>query len=434
MSKISIAYNSPTERMRYGADILFKTCLGLEVDWIEDSDNNADKHYYNISSPTKSLKCPIHSLSFNDDIAARSSGVVWAEWKGLKFPAEVLGMTDLMFDPLAAAFFCCSRWEELPSQGELDTDMRDSHGRYRGVASSAYNEGMLRTPIVENLAWTLAKELGVTPTQKKKDYDYQPTIDIDIAFAYKGRSNFHNIAAGFRDIALLRWGAVYERMRVLRKHIQDPYDSYNFFLTLHEQSNLMTKCFMHFADYKRPYDLGVSKHVLHPLIDQISHRASVNWHPSYNAISERGQVFLSEKESFEDVGNTSEIRTHFLRGQSSMWREFQDAQIYHDYSMGYADEPGFRAGMSRPFPAFDIEKNEPMELVIHSFAIMDSTLKSYLNLNQEQSLKLVSELSDAVREVGGVMITVWHNTSVSNHGIWEGWQSLYEDVVRRCLP
>jgi hypothetical protein len=64
--------------MRYGADILFKTCLGLEVEWVEDSDiNNDDKHFYYISSPTKSLKCPIHSLSFNDDIAARSAGVVW---------------------------------------------------------------------------------------------------------------------------------------------------------------------------------------------------------------------------------------------------------------------------------------------------------------------------------------------------------------------
>lgn len=435
MSRISISYNSPTERMRYGADILFKTCLGLEVEWVEDSDiNNDGKHFYYISSPTKSLKCPIHSLSFNDDIAARSAGVVWVEWKGLKFPGEVLGMTDIMFDPLATAFFCCSRWEELPSQGEIDTDMRDIHGRYRGVISSAYKEGMLRTPLVENLAWILAKELGITPIQKKKDYEYQPTIDIDIAFAYKGRSNFHNIAAGFRDFVLLRWGTVYERVRVLLNHIQDPYDSYNFFLTLHEQSNLGTKCFMHFADYKKPYDLGVSKLALRPLIDQISPRASVNWHPSYNAISERGHVFLREKEDFEDVGNTSDIRTHFLRGQSSMWREFQDALIYHDYSMGYADEPGFRAGMSRPFPAFDIDKDEPLELVIHPFAVMDSTLKSYLNLDYEQSLDLVSELSDAVREVGGVMITVWHNTSVSNHGIWEGWQSLYKDVVRRCLP
>ena len=102
--------------------------------------------------------------------------------------------------------------------------------------------------------------------------------------------------------------------------------------------------------------------------------------------------------------------------------------------MGYADQPGFRAGMSRPFPAYDIEMDTPLELVIHPFAVMDSTLKSYLNLDCEQSLLLVAELSDAVREVGGVMMTVWHNTSVSNHGIWEGWQILYEDVVRRCLP
>jgi hypothetical protein len=293
---------------------------------------------------------------------------------------------------------------------------------------------MLRTPIIENLARILAKELGITPPITRQDYEYHPTIDIDIAFAYQGRSRLHNIAAGTRDFLLLRWGGVRERMNVLLNHAQDPYDSYDFFLNLHGDSHLTTKCFVHFADYKRPYDLGVSKSVLVPLIDKLSSRATVNWHPSYEAISQRGQTFLNEKRTFEDVGNTSEIRTHFLRGQSSMWTAFQDASIQHDYSMGYADQPGFRAGMSRPFPAYDIEKDTPLELVIHPFAVMDSTLKSYLNLDCEQSLHLVSELSDAVREVGGVMVTVWHNTSVSNHGIWKGWQTLYEDVVRRCLP
>jgi hypothetical protein len=435
MSKISISYNSPTERMRYGADILFRTCLGLEVEWVENLDpNNEGLHFYKIQSSTKSLKCPIHSLSFNDDMTARSSGVKWVEWKGLKFPGEVLGVTDLMFDPLAAAFYCCSRWEEYSSMGEVDTDLRDIHGRFRGVASSAHMEGMLRTPIIENLAFNLANELGIIPKYTKQDYEYHPTIDIDIAFAYKGRSNVHNIAAGIRDFVILRWGTVFERLKVLLNKIPDPYDSYDFFLNLHEKSNLTTKCFVHFAEYKRPYDLGVSKFVLIPLIDKLSSRASVNWHPSYHATSENDQSFLNEKRSFEDVGNTTEIRTHYLRGQSSMWRKFQDTSIQHDYSMGYADEPGFRAGMSRSFPAYDIEKDEPLELVIHPFAVMDSTLKSYLNLDFEQSLNLVSELSDAVRDVGGVMITVWHNTSVSNHGIWEGWQSLYEDVVRRCLP
>ena len=38
MNKISISYSAPTERMRYGADILFGTCLGLEVEWVENVD------------------------------------------------------------------------------------------------------------------------------------------------------------------------------------------------------------------------------------------------------------------------------------------------------------------------------------------------------------------------------------------------------------
>ena len=435
MNKISISHNSPTERMRYGADILFRTCLGVEVEWIENVDlDNEGSHFYTIIASSKSIQCPIHSLSFGDDETTRSSGVTWVEWKGFKFPAEVLGVTDVMFDPLAAAFFCCSRWEELPSNGEVNTVMRDTHGRFRGVSSSAYKEGMLRTPLIENLAHILAKELGITPEISRQDYEYQPTIDIDIAFAYQGRSHLHNFAAGTRDFVMLRWRRVRERMNVLLNHAQDPYDSYDFFLNLHAHSHLTTKCFVHFADYKRPYDLGVSKSVLMPLIDKLSSHATVNWHPSYHAISHRGQPFLNEKRTFEEVGNTSEIRTHFLRGQSSMWAAFQDASIQHDYSMGYADQPGFRAGMSRPFPAYDIENDSPLELVIHPLAVMDSTLKSYLKLDCQQSLDLVSELSDAVREVGGVMVTVWHNTSVSNHGIWKGWQTLYEDVVRRCLP
>ena len=357
MSKISISYSSPTERMRYGADILFRTCLGVEVEWVEHVDlENEGHHFYTIVASTKSIQCPIHSLSFGDDETTRSSGVNWVEWKGFKFPGEVLGMTDLMFDPLAAAFFCCSRWEEIPSDGERDTVMRDTHGRFRGVSSAAYKEGMLRTPLIENLANILAKELDITPKISRQDYEYQPTIDIDIAYAYQGRSRLHNIAAGSRDFVLLRWGRVRERMNVLLNRAHDPYDSYDFFLNLHVHSHLTTKCFVHFADYKRPYDLGVSKSALLPLINKLSSQATVNWHPSYHAISHRGQTFLNEKRSFEDVGNTSEIRTHFLRGQSSMWTAFQDASIQHDYSMGYADQPGFRAGLSRPFPAYNIEK------------------------------------------------------------------------------
>ena len=102
--------------------------------------------------------------------------------------------------------------------------------------------------------------------------------------------------------------------------------------------------------------------------------------------------------------------------------------------MGYADQVGFRSGMSKPYPAYDLATEQPLDLMIHPFAVMDSTLKSYLQLDTSEALSTVSQLSDSVREVGGVMVTVWHNTSVSDYGIWEGWQSLYKEVVLRCIP
>ncbi|HIN42141.1 MAG TPA: hypothetical protein EYM86_06785 [Flavobacteriales bacterium] len=430
--KVVITYSKPTERMRYSAEILFEICLGVDVEWNEDG--GTDKHVFIISSDTKEIICPLHSLSLGDDKIARSSGVSWVEWRGYRFPGEVLGVTDLMFDPLASVFFCCSRWEEFTSHGDVNTFNRDSHGRFKGMASAAFVEGMLRTPLIENLAWAIADTLEVEPNTKPQDYEFQPTIDIDIAYAYLGRDAIHSVAAGVRDFIMIRWGNLFKRIQVLIKGVGDPYDSYDYFLTLHEDQNLISRCFIHYAEYNRPYDLGVSKSYLDSLISSIESRAKVCWHPSYAATENRGEIFRNEKDSFALKGSVEEVRTHFLRGQSSIWREFQDNFILHDYSMGYADQPGFRAGMSRPFPAFDLENNEPMALIIHPFAVMDSTLKSYLGLDAENSVKIVGEMSDAVRQVGGVMVTVWHNTSVSDHGVWKGWQSVYEDVVHRCLP
>jgi len=432
MSKVVISYSKPTERMRYSADILFRVCLGIDVEWNKEVE--LENYCYTINSSTKSIVCPIHSLSMNDDKAARSSGIRWTEWRGFKFPGEVLGVTDLVFDPLASAFFCCSRWEELPSIGDVNTVERDSHGRFKGSKSAAFVEGMLKTPLVENLAWAIAEELSLKPSISPLDYEFKPTIDVDIAYAFLGRGIFHTLVASARDLILFRWGNFVNRIQVLLKGDGDPYDSYNYFLSLHEDQNLSTICFIHYAKYNRPYDLGISKPYLDSLIAKLKGRAKICWHPSYAATQERGEIFKMEKKSFEGMGSVEEVRTHFLRGQSSIWREFQENSILHDYSMGYADQPGFRAGMSRPYPAFDLENNEPLELIVHPFAIMDSTLMTYLQLDTVNSIKLVGEMSDSVRKVGGVMVSVWHNTSVSDHGIWKGWQSLYEDVVRRCLP
>ena len=39
-------------------------------------------------------------------------------------------------------------------------------------------------------------------------------------------------------------------------------------------------------------------------------------------------------------------------------------------------------------------------------------------------------LANEVRKVRGLMITVFHNESVSGTGEWRGWSKLYESLLR----
>jgi hypothetical protein len=433
MSKIILTYTSPTQRMKYSAHILFNVCLGMEAEWDCTSKTDA----LTISFCGSSISCPSHAISLEDDENALSSGVNWSEWGRFKYPCEVLGITDLQFDPLASVFFCCVRWEELQSQGDTNTKFRDEHGRFRGAASTAYMNKMLTTPLVENLAHALAAELKIPKELYATDYTFEPTIDIDIAYAFKGRGVFHNAFAAIRDVVFFRWGSLRNRIDVFIGGV-DPYFTYDWLIKLHDQVKLQTRFFILYAEYKRPHDLPVHKEVLDILISHLVKSSFVSWHPSY-AASSSSLKFDNEKKTFEnngiEGGNKTEIvRTHFLLGEQSSWKQFVDAGIKHDYSMGYADQVGFRSGMSKPYPAYDLVNEQPLDLIIHPFAVMDSTLKSYLHLDTSEALNTVSQLSDSVREVGGVMVTIWHNTSVSDHGIWEGWQSLYKEVVLRCIP
>jgi hypothetical protein len=426
MSHVVIKFSSPTERMSYGADLLFRVCLGLEVRWNEPNDVDHSSDSYTICYGPNSISCPIHSISFSQDEQAQSAGVKWVEYSGYKFPCEVLGLKDLQFDPLAAVVFCACRWEEIVS------NEKDEHDRYIGSNSSAHKHGMLSSPLLEILASLLAKELGVEDIPSEKDYEFIPTIDIDIAYAYRGRGVLHSIGAGLRDLLLLRFQNLTKRFQVVVRGETDPYDTYKWLIDIHKGNNLPSRCFVLRAEKKSPYDVGLDPREVDVLISSLEENWTVCWHPSYASTKKDSLIFNREKNEFPSP--TDVVRTHFLRGNTEIWSKLVEQGITHDYSMGYSDLPGFRAGMSRPFPAFDLHLNEPMPLIIHPVAVMDSTLKSYMKLTPDEAIQVVSEISDSVKKVGGTMVTLWHNTSVSDFGIWKGWQRVYVDVLNRCLP
>ncbi len=113
------------------------------------------------------------------------------------------------------------------------------------------------------------------------------------------------------------------------------------------------------------------------------------------------------------------------------YRLYEEAGFKTDYSMGFADEPGFRAGIARPFRFFDLVRDRVTGITVVPFQVMDGTLKKYLSLSVTDAIETVSELISATRKAGGLFVSVWHNTSLAERNGWEGWREVFEAMLTK---
>ena len=126
-------------------------------------------------------------------------------------------------------------------------------------------------------------------------------------------------------------------------------------------------------------------------------------------------------------------RQHYLRfSLPETYRTLYDQGVRHEYSMGYADAPGFRAGTSLPFKWFDLQKNQATELFIHPFCAMDVTLSRYQKLSPTESIAMLNQLLDQIEDTGGMFHMLWHNETLSGRDNWRGWTSLWSEILHRA--
>lgn len=171
---------------------------------------------------------------------------------------------------------------------------------------------------------------------------------------------------------------------------------------------------------------------MHRLIRDISARFPVGIHPSYYSNDQPGRLEAEVQWLSGICGRPVTIsRQHFLRLRiPDTYRRLLAAGIRADYTLGYADDIGFRAGTARAFPWFDLEREQTTVLELHPFQVMDATLKHYLGLSPAAASDRIAVLIERTRRFGGVFRPLWHNSSFAkNHG-WNGWTSVYEDMLR----
>ncbi len=345
-----------------------------------------------------------------------------SQWQG----NDVLAFQGIS-DPLATMFFILVRYEEyLPS-------VKDIHDRYLAKNSVLAKHFSLQEQTVERIYILFLQNYFPSALEKYKQSlksVFVPTFDIDNTFAFKWKEGWRTWASNVKDLVKNDSERKSIRKKVQSGELKDPFDSWDEIkavLNAHPSS----KVFWLLGDFKKN-DKNISwndpRH--QRLIREIDQLATVGLHPSYASNTEIERVEL-EKNRLETILNrkVTSSRQHFLKLQFPLtYRNLISNGFTEDYSMGYAEEIGFRAGTAHSHFWFDLEQNLRTTLRIHPFSYMDGTLNQYAKWSTAKSISELKKLINEVKNYGGSFCSLWHNESFAESGIWKGWKTVFEET------
>jgi len=421
-----------TARLAYILDTFLRDIAGFDYcatdQWQEYLDFEGPKINYSKDYHEAGLFVAAADLLFRTGIDAKEPPCRKGGSGTVIFPNED-SRTCIDFDPFAAAFYLLSLYDEYLPHPE------DQHQRIIPESSFVVRHGFVRQPVVE--VWARAftsiifKRFGLSP-QRPAVFRFQPSFDIDQAYSYRHKGFFRNLKGMARDGLQGNFSLLKERLLVLNGIRKDPFDNYDYLLDLHKKIGIDPVFFILFTN-PGPYDknLSIHKPQFRKLIRKLDCLGGCGIHPSYNTRLAPA-LMKSEIKALARAlsGPVTMSRQHYLRFKvPQTFRHLIAAGIRDDYSLGYAGLPGFRAGMSSAFPFYDLEKEAPTKLMLHPMSYMEGTLRDYLDLGPEESITIIRDLMNSVKNARGTFVSLWHNESLSEQGRWVGWRKVYEAML-----
>lgn len=329
-------------------------------------------------------------------------------------------------DILASIFYVVSLYEEYVDPRE------DKHGRALLKNNILFKHGMYGKLMIERWSCVfieyIEKQLSVDLASQKIPVSVCPTFDIDHAYAYLKRGKLRNHLSVIKDVAFRDSVRLSERKKVQLGEMKDPYDTYAKIVAINNDY-FNVKVFWHLGDYGK-YDRNISPaNVYHKrLIRNLSHELFIGLHPSYKSNSDLSQLSIEKARISEILGHpVKHSRQHFLKLEvPKTYQHLINEGFEHDYTLGFAEQPGFRAGIARPFKWFNLEKDRVEELTIHPFAYMDGTLLEYMKCSVDEAKQVIDDLISEISKYGGDFVFIWHNETIGDYGKWKGWSSVLD--------
>lgn len=347
------------------------------------------------------------------------------------------GRLVLYADLVASAYFMLSRYEET-----VKPEIRDQHGRFLAKDAVVFQQGLGMRPLVDE--WgrylrDLLRKAGVEmPPEKNGFRKIYLTHDIDTPFLlYSKKQVFKQWIKNL----IHRGIKIPHPYRVYKTGDGDPCNNFPqiigydtelsdkigkdivesiYFMIAAGSRNSKTYCDVELPKYQS---------MLRILTES---GAETGLHASYEAGGDPSLLKGEMERMFRFCKNaTTKSRHHFLRWvEPEHIDEMENAGITEDFTLGYADCAGFRAGTCRPYKFINPKTFRVSNVLVHPMEIMECSLdrKVYMGLDFETAGKICREIADKVRDYNGELNLLWHNTS-----FLQGYQSELYNVILKYL-
>lgn len=313
------------------------------------------------------------------------------------------GKTIIRTDLVYAVFFFTSRAEELVNS------QRDEHGRFAAKYSILAQKSRLQIPRLDEYARLVLKQLDLPMPSPGFGHIYL-THDIDAISQYR---SLRGALGGIRR------GETKAVLSALRDIHNDPL--YTFPWLIEQDAKVRKADVIYFVKRTKGRGFDYPQYCL--------------WGRDFKRLKHmlrHNNVYLGVHGSYygaiPKIEYSKMFRAHYLRSSIEHMQRLADAGYTDDFTMGFADQAGFRLQTSRAIRWINPQTMQLTHLTLHPLLIMDCTLdrENYMHLTEEEAYFLCERLIDKVKLHHGDLCLLWHNNSVTPDNYH---RSLYPQIL-----
>lgn len=392
-----------TPRIKYIFNFIFKEILKTDVEFTGNKNYFLTSENFQISYGEAPLakelffkQTPLLGSNKLDEFKVKTTP--FGEYLA-PFPVS---NSTLPFDVFAASFFMITRYEEYWFQKKPQED-------FTANKSLQHKWKVLDKPIIDEWAFLIKNMIKTKMPDFKfseKKFTQQPTINLNI---------LTNAPTGFINKTKFLYSAVFNKDN---RHLNTQYDritgvgidNKNVLTELQSDFSKRNINPIYFLGFPHASVDGVKMDNLSGILKEKTVgilRPCADDKKNNDIKTDLQQLKKMQPEQVNLISQQLEILKFPI-----CYLNLVNTGITSDYSMGYADTPGFRAGTCTPFNWYDLQLEKITPLHINSYCISDTAFQ-YMNF--EEAKRNILFFKDAVKVVDGSFLSTWELRSLSGN-------------------